>query len=172
MLWVLKCASARWWLFCIQKIQYSFFNAYFMFFSSPEQGSGWAFVITCRPSFVHHLSIICPSTHLNDYSSETPGPIFFKVHVEPSVKRGLKIYTMVTVRESRWLPCPYMVKTLKEPRKLWGWILIYSIMDSRSTKFAQMMTLGWLWPLYGKVKFVPPCICMGTMLKSHFLKMY
>ena len=34
-----------------------------------------------------------PSTPLNDFSSETPGPIFFKLNVEPSVKWGLKIYT-------------------------------------------------------------------------------
>ena len=26
-------------------------------------------------------------------SSATPGPIVFKLHVEPSVKRGLKLYT-------------------------------------------------------------------------------
>ena len=46
-------------------------------FSSPEQGSGWAIVITCRPS-----------THLNDFSYVTPRPIFFKLHAEPSVKMG------------------------------------------------------------------------------------
>ena len=32
-----------------------------------------------------------PSTPLNDFSSETAGPIFFKLRVEPSVKWGLKI---------------------------------------------------------------------------------
>ena len=40
-----------------------------------------------------------------------------------------------------------MVKNTKEsssePRKLWGWILIYSVGDTRSTKFIQMMILGW-----------------------------
>ena len=30
-----------------------------------------------------------------------------------------------------------------ELRKLWDWILIYSIMDSRSTNFVQMMTVNW-----------------------------
>ena len=49
---------------------------------------------------------------------------------------------------TRWPPCPYMVKkkTLKssspEPRKFWGWILVYSIWDARSTKFVQVMILG------------------------------
>ena len=30
-----------------------------------------------------------------------------------------------------------------EPRKLQGWILVYSIQDLRSTKFSQMMILWW-----------------------------
>ena len=44
-------------------------------------------MITCHPSIVHL------STPLNDFSSVTPGPIFFKLYVEPCVKGGLKIYT-------------------------------------------------------------------------------
>ena len=56
--------------------------------SSPEQGSGWAIVITCYQS-----SSVRPFTPLNDFSSVTPEPIFFKLHVEPSVKEELKIYT-------------------------------------------------------------------------------
>ena len=34
-----------------------------------------------------------PSTPLNDFSSEMPGLIFFKLHVELSVKGELKIYS-------------------------------------------------------------------------------
>ena len=46
------------------------------------------------------------------------------------------------------LPWPYMVKTLKKSfspvlRKLRGWILVYRIGDSRSTKFVQIIRLGW-----------------------------
>ena len=36
---------------------------------------------------------IRPSTPLNDFSYETSGPLFFKLHVEPSDKGGVKIYT-------------------------------------------------------------------------------
>ena len=47
-----------------------------------------------RMSYCDHLpSIVRLSTTLNDFSSETPVPIFFKVHVDPSVKGGLKICT-------------------------------------------------------------------------------
>ena len=46
-------------------------------------------------SYCDHLPyvIVRLSTPLNDFSSETPGPVFFKLHVKPSVKGGLKIYT-------------------------------------------------------------------------------
>ena len=43
--------------------------------------------------FLAHLSwrlAVHPSTQLNNFSSETPGPIFFKPQVEHSVKGGLK----------------------------------------------------------------------------------
>ena len=43
-----------------------------------------------RPSV--HLSVH-PFTPLNDFSSETPGPNFFKLHVELCVKGELKICT-------------------------------------------------------------------------------
>ena len=43
-------------------------------------------------SYCDHLpSVVRPSTHLNDFSSEPPRPNFFKLHVESSVERGLKI---------------------------------------------------------------------------------
>ena len=38
-------------------------------------------------------SVVRTSTILNDFSFETPGPIFLKLHVGPSVKGRLKIYT-------------------------------------------------------------------------------
>ena len=34
-----------------------------------------------------------PFAPLNDFSSEIPGPNFFKLHVEPCVKGGLEICT-------------------------------------------------------------------------------
>ena len=79
------------------------------FFSSPKLKAQdellWSLSV-CRPS-------VCPSIPLNDFSSESPGPNFYKLHVEPFVKRDWKFVQMVTVREVRWPPCPYLVKTLK-----------------------------------------------------------
>ena len=63
----------------------------YLIFSSPEQGSGWAIVITFRPLSAVRFppSVRRPSTPLNDFS-ETPGLVFFNLYVERSVDGGLK----------------------------------------------------------------------------------
>ena len=68
-----------------------------------------------------------------------------------------------------------MVKSEKsppEPRKLWSWILVLSIGDSRSTKFIQMMILAWplMFLQYGQICI--PILLYGEKLKNHFPKMY
>ena len=81
---------------------------------------------------------------------------------------------MVLHHWTRWLPCPYMVKTLenlllRNLKKVWGWILVYSIRDPRSTKFVQMMILGWSFTFLGHcqisvlvaVEILEEC-CMGS----------
>ena len=106
-----------------------------MSLSSPEQKA--------QDELLWSLTVRCPSpTHMNDFSSDTPGPIFLKFHVAPSVKEDLKKNVqMVTV--------PWLIngKTLKivlpNQKKLWDWILVFCIEDSKSTKFVQMMFLGW-----------------------------
>ena len=79
---------------------------------------------------------VCPSirSHLWTTFSETTCQIFFKLHVEPSVKGGLQICTNG--------PCP-LIYNFPEPGKLWGWILVCRLGDSRSTKCVQMMIGGW-----------------------------
>ena len=69
----------------------------------------------------------------------------------------------------------FHVKTLKsspEPRKLWGWVLVYSIGDSRSSKFVQIMTLGWPLNFLQQGQICVPIHCTGKILKNYFLKMY
>ena len=48
---------------------------------------GLSLTFFCYPSSAH------PSTPLNDFFFVIPGPLFFKLHVELFIKRGLKIYT-------------------------------------------------------------------------------
>ena len=60
-----------------------------------------------------------------------------------------KFAQMVLVTWPRWPPWPYLVKTKKksssEPKGQWPWILVCIIGCLSTTKFAQMMTLGWPW---------------------------
>ena len=58
------------------------------------------------------LSVHPPSTPLNDFS-ETPGPIFFQLHVEPSVTVGLKICTNGHSPLIKMAVMPIYSKTLK-----------------------------------------------------------
>ena len=47
----------------------------------------------CDPSpSVVRRPFVRPFTTLNDFSSETPGPNFFKLYLEPCVEGGMKIY--------------------------------------------------------------------------------
>ena len=49
----------------------------------------------------------------NDFSSEASGPVLLKFHSEPPWAGEWKIAQMGIVHWSKWLPCPYMVKTFK-----------------------------------------------------------
>ena len=59
---------------------------------------------------------------------------------------------------TRWLPGPYkwlfkQKSPSSEPRVWLPWNLVYSIGYSSTTKFVQMMTLGWPWPfLWHEIK--------------------
>ena len=55
-----------------------------------------------------------------------------------------KFVQTVQVTWPRWLPRPYMVKTLKN-HLLWNLKLVCSIGCSSTTKFIQTMTLSWPW---------------------------
>ena len=68
----------------------------------------------------------------------------------------------ILVTWPKWLPRPYMVKTIKkssyqEPEDRWPWILVCSIGDVWPTKFAQMMNLSqWPWDLICSIGDVGP----------------
>ena len=51
----------------------------------------------------------------NGFSSEASGPVLLKFHAEPPWAGEWKIAKMGMVHWSKWLPCPYMVKTFKNP---------------------------------------------------------
>ena len=103
-------------------------------------------MIIYRPSSV---VVRRPSTPLNDSSSETPKPVFFKQHVQPSVTGsgwGLKICTNGHGSLIKMAVMP--IKTLnnllqdQESFKAESWYIVYSIEDSGYTKSVQMMTVS------------------------------
>ena len=60
------------------------------------------------------------------------------------------LHKMFLVTQPRWPPHPYKVKPLKiffsGTKRPWPWNLICSIVNVGSTKFAQILILGFPWP--------------------------
>ena len=116
-----------------------------MLFSSPEQKVHWWAYRIGRPlSVVHTLFKQLFRNHCADWSQ-----IFiWSLHgmwEHKFVQTGL-------VTWPRWPPSPYIVKTLEKklptkPIGRWPWNLVCSIGCSSTTKFVQMITLGWPRPI-------------------------
>ena len=83
---------------------------------------------------------------------------------------GWNFIQMFRVILPRWLPGPYIVKTLKllllRNQEADDLKLGIQHRVTSSTKVVQMMSLGWPWPFYDMVKFVSKCFCMGENLYS------
>ena len=89
---------------------------------------------------------------------------------------GWKFIQMVLVTWPRWLPDPYMVKTLKkspssEPKGRWPWNLVCSIGYSSTTIF---FFKWWPWVdfdlFYSKVKLGPFCFFVFCNKGAHIVK--
>ena len=100
-------------------------------------------------------------TFSSDFFSETAGPISIKFHIQHPGNGRLKICSNGLGLMPRWPQCPYMVKTLKnlllQNRSGWlPWNLVCSIRWLSTTKFVQMVTLGWPWPIFhqGQIWFL------------------
>ena len=89
----------------------------YLFISLPEPKALWWAYRIGRPL----SSVVCPSVRpsvrhphsLNIFSWETTGPIEAKFHIESPWMGERRFVQTVLVTWPRWLPCPYMVKTLK-----------------------------------------------------------
>ena len=122
-----------------------------MLFSSPQLTAEdellWYLPSILSPSVVRpHLWTTCPLKPLGQFSSKFMWNLL--------LKGGLNICTNghgLLIKMAA-MPIDDDENTYKssspEPRKLQGWIFVYSIIVSRSTKFFQMMTLCVdCWPL-------------------------
>ena len=91
-------------------------------------------------------------TFSNFFFLETFRPIEAKFHVEPPCYRGMKIYSNGLCHLTNMATIPIYGENLKkssslEPKGQWPWKLVCSIGYSSTSKFVQMMTLSWPWPI-------------------------
>ena len=94
----------------------------------------------------------CRPHSLNIFSSETTGPIEAKCHVESPWDGGTKVCSNGPDHMTKMATVPIYGKNLKkssslEPKGWCPWNLVCSIGYSSTTKFVQMMTQGWPWPI-------------------------
>ena len=77
-------------------------SAQLLHFLAPRaEGSGGAYRVG---------SIRRPSTLSNNFFSKTTEPNVTKFHMQPPGIVGTKMAKMVLIQNSRWPPCPYMIK--------------------------------------------------------------
>ena len=97
-------------------------------------------------------------THISDKISrcckrfflETASPFEAKCYVEPPWDGGTIVWSIGLGHMTKMAAMPIYCKNLKkssclEPKGRWPWKLVCSIGYSSTTKFVQMITLGWPW---------------------------
>ena len=87
--------------------------------------------------------------------------------------RERKFAQMVLCHMIKMAAMPIYDKILKqssspEPKGWWPWILICIIGCSSTTEFAQMMTLGWPWPILRQGQIWPLMLLYGKKGKTMF----
>ena len=111
------------------------------------------------------------------FSWETARPIDTKFHVDPPWDGERKVCSNGSGHMTRWLPCPYVVKTWKilllcnqKANDLESWYA------ASGTWVLPNVFKWWLWVdldlFYGKVKICPLCFRMGRRLNNGFCRNY
>ena len=102
----------------------------------------------------HSLTLVqghSDSTFSNFFSLEIARPIEARFHVGPAWDWKLKVCSNgpchVTNMAAMLIYGKNLEKSSLEPNGWWPWKLVCSIWLLSTTKFVQMMTLGWPWPI-------------------------
>ena len=103
----------------------------------------------------HFLTLTQSQLHMKlktGFSQKPLGQLKPNFICKLSDPRKWKFIEMMLVTWPKWLPHPYMLKTLKkssslEPVDRFPWNLVCSIDEACPSYFVQMMTLGWPWPI-------------------------
>ena len=141
--------------------------------SSPEpKAHWWAYRINRLPSYfvVHTLQT----------SPQKPLGQSVRFHMELPWDGGKKVCSSGPDHMTKLASCPYMVKTLKnlwnqkaddletslEPKGRWPWNFVCIIRCSSTSKFVQMMTLGWPWPILQQGQIWSLMLLYGKRVKQ------
>ena len=139
-------------------------------FSSPEPKAHWWSYRIGRPqSSVRPSSVRRPHS-LNIISSETTGPIEARFHMESPWDWGTKDCSNSPGHMTKMAAMPIYGKNLKksppEPKGRWPWSLVCRIGCLSTTKFVQMMTLGWPWPILRQGQIWSLMLLYGKKVKQ------
>ena len=119
--------------------------------------------------YIHVYNLVI----LNVFYSETVWPVFTRFHIGPSVKRVLSVCSYGSASFNKMSAMFIYGKNTEkppEPRKLQGWILVYSIWDSRSTKFVEVMILEWHLTFLWQGQICIPILLYGENVGKSFSK--
>ena len=145
--------------------------------SSPEPKAQWWAYRIGKPFSSLGVRVVCMSTFSNIFSehrTDWSQPNFMWSLLGTGEQ---KFVQTVQVTWPRWLPCPYLVKTLK------NLLLRNQKADDLEPWYAalgaQVLTnlfKLWIWVdldlFYGKVKFGPLCFCMGKRENNGYFRSY
>ena len=143
--------------------------------------SGWIVSGDSRKTFLAHLSqrliqwwayrigrppsSVCHPHSLNIFSSETTWLMDAKFHMESPWDVGTNVCSNGLGHMTRWLPCPYMVKTFKNLLRNQKADDLETWYEASGALVLPSLFKWWPWVdldlFYGKVKFGPLCFCMG-----------
>ena len=126
----------------------------------------WAYSIGRHPSYIVRLS-----TFSNMFSLEATRPVEATFYVDALWVGGTKAPSNGHGHMTKMASMPIYSKNLKkssspEPKGWWPWNLVCSIGYSSTTKFLQMMTLGWPWPILWQGQIWSLMLLYGKKVKQ------
>ena len=106
-------------------------------------------------TFMNIVKGLSDSTFSNLFSLGTAWSIEAKFYLKSPWDEGMKVNTNGLCHMTKMAAMPTYAKTLKkssllETKGRWPWNLVCGIGYSSTTKFLQLMTLGWLWSILQK----------------------
>ena len=141
----------------------------------------WTYRIGRPPSSVVRPSVrpsvVCRLHSLNIFSSETTGSVKVKFHMELLWDGGTKICSNGPGHMTKMAAMPIYMDSKNhkkssspEPKVRWPWNLVCSIGCSNTTKFVQILTLGWPRPILRQGQIWSLMLLYGKRVKQRIFQ--